>query len=279
MKISNEAQARLEEAARTAGIPATEWLEQAIGTQAANEAIRDAQGAARILPVPVPADLTNRLEAEAERTMLKPWAVAAGYLREGLKPSRTAPPTDLARLWQQTLADMGPEVSRQQRTLLRQTRLRAIIEDTALVEARDNFTRDAVESRLRSILARTLSLHLDRPIDLAVTVEPDPDLMLHAELTTLAELPARSRTTDTAGKAPRPPAPAPAALTSAALTSTVLDPPAPTHAALTHPAPTPAAPTLTAQPDLARRFAELIARPDITRKLAAVLAAEGLTAH
>ena len=61
-------------------------------------------------------------------------------------------------------------VSAQQRAYLRLTRLRAIVEDTALLSVPDAFTRDVIESRLRPAITEALSRRLGRPIQVAVTV-------------------------------------------------------------------------------------------------------------
>nr|WP_229789903.1 chromosomal replication initiator protein DnaA [Pilimelia terevasa] len=71
-----------------------------------------------------------------------------------------------------TLAD--EIISRQQRAYLRLTRLRAIVEDTALLSVPDSFTRDVIESRLRPAITEALSRLLGRPIQVAVTVR-NPD--------------------------------------------------------------------------------------------------------
>ena len=57
---------------------------------------------------------------------------------------------DLAAVWTAATDELADEiVSAQQRAYLRLTRLRAIVEDTALLSVPDAFTRDVIESRLR----------------------------------------------------------------------------------------------------------------------------------
>ncbi|MBB4959139.1 chromosomal replication initiator protein DnaA [Micromonospora polyrhachis] len=83
---------------------------------------------------------------------------------------------DLAAVWLATTDEMADEiVSAQQRAYLRLTRLRAIVEDTALLSVPDAFTRDVIESRLRPAITETLSRRLGRPIQVAVTVRPPED--------------------------------------------------------------------------------------------------------
>jgi chromosomal replication initiator protein len=82
---------------------------------------------------------------------------------------------DLATVWLAVTDDIADgTVSAQQRAYLRLTRLRAIVEDTALVSVPDAFTRDIIESRLRPAITDALSRQLGRPIQVAVTVRP-PD--------------------------------------------------------------------------------------------------------
>jgi chromosomal replication initiator protein len=83
---------------------------------------------------------------------------------------------DLATVWDAAMDELAEEiVSGQQRAYLRMTRLRAIVEDTALLSVPDAFTRDVIESRLRPAITDALSKQLGRPIQVAVTVRPAED--------------------------------------------------------------------------------------------------------
>ncbi|MFD1325520.1 chromosomal replication initiator protein DnaA [Micromonospora sonneratiae] len=83
---------------------------------------------------------------------------------------------DLAAVWMATTDELADEiVSAQQRAYLRLTRLRAIVEDTALLSVPDAFTRDVIESRLRPAITEALSRRFGRPIQVAVTVRPPED--------------------------------------------------------------------------------------------------------
>ena len=83
---------------------------------------------------------------------------------------------DLAAVWAATTDELADEiVSAQQRAYLRLTRLRAIVEDTALLSVPDAFTRDVIESRLRPAITEALSRRLGRPVQVAVTVRPPDD--------------------------------------------------------------------------------------------------------
>ncbi|MFE9956314.1 chromosomal replication initiator protein DnaA [Micromonospora sp. NPDC005299] len=83
---------------------------------------------------------------------------------------------DLAAVWTATTDELADEIiSAQQRAYLRLTRLRAIVEDTALLSVPDAFTRDVIESRLRPAITEALSRRLGRPIQVAVTVRVTED--------------------------------------------------------------------------------------------------------
>jgi chromosomal replication initiator protein len=83
---------------------------------------------------------------------------------------------DLGAVWAAATDDLADEIdSPQQRAYLRMTRLRAIVEDTALISVPDPFTRDVIESRLRPSITDALSRRLGRPIQVAVTVRPPDD--------------------------------------------------------------------------------------------------------
>jgi chromosomal replication initiator protein len=78
---------------------------------------------------------------------------------------------ELAAVWQDTTDEIADEiVSAQQRAYLRETRLRAIVEDTALLSVPDAFTRDQIEMRLRPAITDALSRRLGRAIQVAVTL-------------------------------------------------------------------------------------------------------------
>ncbi|MGW5670586.1 chromosomal replication initiator protein DnaA [Micromonospora sp. NPDC003776] len=79
-------------------------------------------------------------------------------------------------MWTATTEELADEIiSAQQRAYLRLTRLRAIVEDTALLSVPDAFTRDVIESRLRPAITEALSRRFGRPIQVAVTVRVAED--------------------------------------------------------------------------------------------------------
>jgi chromosomal replication initiator protein len=101
----------------------------------------------------------------------------AGASRDERWGWRTVTDTaDLGTVWAATTEELAGEiVSAQQRAYLRLTRLRAIVEDTALLAVPDPYTRDVIESRLRPSITEALSRRLGRPIQVAVTVRTPED--------------------------------------------------------------------------------------------------------
>ncbi len=80
---------------------------------------------------------------------------------------------DLTEVWARALASLGDEgMTSQQRAFVALTRPLAIIEDTALVAAPNEFTKDVLESRLRPLVVDALSRTLGREVRIAVTVDP-----------------------------------------------------------------------------------------------------------
>jgi chromosomal replication initiator protein len=83
---------------------------------------------------------------------------------------------DLGAVWDAAIDELADQIlSGQQRAYLRLARLRAIVEDTALLSVPDAYTREVIESRLRPAITDTLSRMLGRPIQVAVTVRPPED--------------------------------------------------------------------------------------------------------
>ncbi|WP_328464009.1 chromosomal replication initiator protein DnaA [Actinoplanes sp. NBC_00393] len=83
---------------------------------------------------------------------------------------------DLSEVWKATLSELSDEIaSPQQRAYLQLVRLRAIVEDTALLSVPDTFSRDVIESRMRAAITDVLTRRLNRPIQVAVTVRPPED--------------------------------------------------------------------------------------------------------
>ena len=79
---------------------------------------------------------------------------------------------DLAQIWSRALEFLGDGMSAQQRAFVALTRPLAMVEDTAVIAAPNDFTKDVLETSLRPIVVAALSRTLGREIRIAVTVDP-----------------------------------------------------------------------------------------------------------
>jgi len=112
----------------------------------------------------------------------------------GYRGGGVTEPVDYAAVWSAATDLLNDEiVSSQRRAYLRLTTLRAIVDDTALLGVPDAFTRDVIESQLRTAITEALSRHLGRPIQVAVTVRPPDEVpkpsALHAPTAVVAMVP------------------------------------------------------------------------------------------
>jgi chromosomal replication initiator protein len=83
---------------------------------------------------------------------------------------------DLEVIWAATTEGLGEDaLSPQQRAWMRLTRPLAIVEDTAVLAAPNQFAKEAFDSRLRPAITRALSERIGRPITVAVTVRAADD--------------------------------------------------------------------------------------------------------
>ena len=80
---------------------------------------------------------------------------------------------DLATVWSRVLDSLADEASPQAGAFLKLTRPVGVVEDTALLAAPNEFTKDLIESRLRPQVTEVLSRELGREVRIAVTVEPE----------------------------------------------------------------------------------------------------------
>jgi chromosomal replication initiator protein len=93
-------------------------------------------------------------------------------------PSGGQPVTDdpdLATIWNKTLGTIADELGPQAQAFLRLTRPLGLVEDTALLAAPNDFTKDLIEARLRPHVVEVLSRELGRDVRIAVTVEPQDE--------------------------------------------------------------------------------------------------------
>jgi chromosomal replication initiator protein len=82
---------------------------------------------------------------------------------------------DLDTLWARAIDGLADSaVTPQQRAWLRTTRPLGLLDDTALLAAPNEFTKDVLETRLRPLITTALSTLLRQEIRVAVTVEPAP---------------------------------------------------------------------------------------------------------
>ena len=85
-------------------------------------------------------------------------------------------PTDLTEVWATAVASLADgSLTPQQRAFVALTRPLGLVEDTALIAAPNEFTKDVLETRLRPMVVEALSATLGREIRLAVTVDPSID--------------------------------------------------------------------------------------------------------
>ncbi len=82
---------------------------------------------------------------------------------------------DLTAAWRRALAGLADDaLSGADRAWLRLTRPVALIEDTALLAAPNDFTKELLDTKLRGAIARALAGELGREVQVAVTVEALP---------------------------------------------------------------------------------------------------------
>jgi chromosomal replication initiator protein len=80
---------------------------------------------------------------------------------------------DLTTVWTRVLGTLADEAGPQAGAFLKLTRPLGLVEDTALLAAPNEFTKDLIESRLRPHVTDVLSRELGREVRIAVTVEPE----------------------------------------------------------------------------------------------------------
>lgn len=82
-------------------------------------------------------------------------------------------PVDLASVWTRSLEGLSDgSLAPQHRAWMTLTRPLALVEDTALLAAPNEFAKDVLEARLRPLISEALSKELGREVRVAVTVDP-----------------------------------------------------------------------------------------------------------
>jgi chromosomal replication initiator protein len=85
--------------------------------------------------------------------------------------------TDLAEVWARSLDGLADlQIQPHQRAWLKLTRPLGLVENTALIATPNEFVKEQLETRLRPLVTQALSQQLGRDIQLAVTVDPTPQL-------------------------------------------------------------------------------------------------------
>ena len=80
---------------------------------------------------------------------------------------------DLAEVWARSLGELDQmHIEPAQRAWLQLTRPLGLVENTALIATPNEFVKEQLETRLRSLITNALSRELGRSIQLAVTVDP-----------------------------------------------------------------------------------------------------------
>lgn len=80
--------------------------------------------------------------------------------------------SDISDVWSQALASLGQgSLTSQQRAFVGLTRPLGMLDDTVLIGAPNDFTKDILETRLRPLVTEALSNTLGRPVVLAVRVD------------------------------------------------------------------------------------------------------------
>jgi chromosomal replication initiator protein len=85
--------------------------------------------------------------------------------------------SDLAEVWARSLDGLADlQIQPHQRAWLKLTRPLGLVENTALIATPNEFVKEQLETRLRPLVTQALSQQLGRDIQLAVTVDPVPQL-------------------------------------------------------------------------------------------------------
>ncbi len=101
--------------------------------------------------------------------------------------------TDLAEVWARSLEDLnGMQIEAHQRAWLKLTRPLGLVENTALIATPNEFVKEQLETRLRTLITHALSRELGRSIQLAVTVDPATDVRATAVAAAPEGMPASS---------------------------------------------------------------------------------------
>jgi chromosomal replication initiator protein len=105
------------------------------------------------------------------------WIVSARLAAWGCEGSAQVANSDLAEVWARSLDGLADlQIQPHQRAWLKLTRPLGLVENTALIATPNEFVKEQLETRLRPLVTQALSQQLGRDIQLAVTVDPAPQL-------------------------------------------------------------------------------------------------------
>jgi chromosomal replication initiator protein len=105
------------------------------------------------------------------------WIVSARLAAWGCEGSAQVANSDLAEVWARSLDGLADlQIQPHQRAWLKLTRPLGLVENTALIATPNEFVKEQLETRLRPLVTQALSQQLGRDIQLAVTVDPVPQL-------------------------------------------------------------------------------------------------------
>jgi len=90
------------------------------------------------------------------------------------------PGDELREVWQRSLGALG-DLPSQNLAFIRLSRLDAVVNETALLAVPNEFAKDIIESRLRSVITAVLAEQLGQDIRLAVVVDPSLDTSTDAD--------------------------------------------------------------------------------------------------
>src|SRR6202167_3023756 len=95
----------------------------------------------------------------------------------GCEGSAQVADSDLSEVWARSLDGLADlQIQPHQRAWLKLTRPLGLVENTALIATPNEFVKEQLETRLRPLVTQALSQELGRDIQLAVTVDPSPQL-------------------------------------------------------------------------------------------------------
>ena len=124
------------------------------------------------------------------------WIVSARLAAWGCEGSAQVANSDLAEVWARSLDGLADlQIQPHQRAWLKLTRPLGLVENTALIATPNEFVKEQLETRLRPLVTQALSQQLGRDIQLAVTVDPSPQLSAAATVGDLATEPGGPRPT------------------------------------------------------------------------------------